>query len=410
MSIAKQADGYLVRVQLAGRDVRRVAPTRDLAKALEASLVAQRFTTRTGLPQDQPRVLFADFYAEWWTRFQHGSAGTRKPRPRTLEHVQDLRKRLSPLDNLWLDHITRERLEGLAAGIAGEGKQDRAYKALHLARRVLRDAAERGLRVDERVFRARIGRPQPRELQSLTWEQVMAVHLWLPEHVCRAAPFMALTGLRVGELCALSDADVFLKTGPAEGRGDWPRHSSLRVEDRCAVSEPVGTVGGASYILVRASKTDAGVRKVFLCDQAARLVREQQLARPRQAADVLVASLSSGAGASGRNPGLTVSRLLFPNEDGNPYNRRSFHKVLRRAGDHAGITALRPHDLRSTCASLMRQQGIATEIIGRQLGWSPATLARMIALYSKLYGGEVEVAVRLLDLVVVGRERQEVQA
>lgn len=416
MSVKKlAANRYLVRVQIDGHDRRLIAPTKSLADELQAKLVQDRIRVRHGLHVDQPRSLFSDFWEEWLNRFEHGSAGSRKPRPRTLENVQELRQKLNALDNLWLDEITRERLERLAAGIAAGGKQDRAYKTLGLAKRVLRDAHERGLQVDGRVFQARIAPPRPREQMALTWEQVMEVALWMPEHAFRSVPFLALTGLRVSEFCALTDDDiVFAKTGPATENDI----SGERL-GRALSSSSSGFDGGASYLLIRASKTDAGIRKVILCAEAVRLLREQMIARPnagtttrstlRASGDKRLVDPASAGGIESGDSGRS-QRLLFPNAICRPYNRRSYHKLLTRAAHHAGIPGVHPHTLRTTCASLMRQQGIAVEVIGRQLGWSPSTLARMIPIYSKLYGGEVERAVGLLDAMVADVEREAEEA
>lgn len=421
---------YLVRgTDHQGKDRRITAPTKLLADELALSIEETKLRVRHGLHVDQPRILFSDYWAEWLTRYKHGSAGRRKPRVRTVESVLEIRRRLDPLNNLWLDSITREELEGLAARIAGEGRQDRAHKALHLARRVLRDAGERGFRVDGRVLQARIAPGVPRVLVPLTWEQVGEVALWMPEHACRSVAFLALTGLRVGEFCALTDGDVFLAVTERGAAGVPERligaddvHQAAGGDDpgpRVRIPSPAASRSvTASYLLVRrdTTKTDAGARRVYLSDQAVLLVREQMLARPNVERGVdrqlfgRTAADSRGTVTRPSNVPGPRSTLLFPNEDGNPYNRHSYRALLVRAATHAGIPGVHPHALRATCATLMAQAGIPFEITKEQLGWSDATAARMYGTYRKIAGWEAPKAVRLLDSFIAETHGEEMRA
>jgi integrase len=423
MAVRKLDQGkYLVRVtDHTGRDVRRVVAGKSLADELHNTLIGDRIRRRHGLVVEQTRMLLADHYEDWLHRFQHGAAGSRKPKERTLEDIVTVRPRLSSLDNLYLDEISREKLERLAASIVAEGYPTAARKTLSLAKRLLRDAEEHDVAIDRRALNATIARPKPKELRALTWEQVMQVASWMPEHAHRAVPFLSLSGLRVSEFCALEDEDV-----------------------------------GDHLIRVRESKTDSGVRTVHLSDEAWRLLCEQRLSRrfraeterdrpPLGPAAVggampptglapgvtsaprpisrFVSALSKtgpaevgGKGGDGYEPrpaearvgGASTITVLFPNEDGNPYNRRSFHKVLARAGEKAGIAGLHPHELRSTCMTLMAREGVSFPTCKAQMGWSDRTAAHMLSIYLKLQEGQVREEVKLLDRLVAQETREEV--
>src|SRR5207244_7544020 len=144
---------------------------------------------------------------------------------------------------------------------------------------------ERGYLVNESALLARVAKPKPRQQKALSWAEVELLAGEMPEHIHRGVLFLALTGLRVSEFCALTETDVVLaptergvgvvaENEPVARTHAEVRRGPLPNESGATVPRSVGT----SYILVRQSKTDAGQRQVFLCREAARLVREQMLA------------------------------------------------------------------------------------------------------------------------------------
>lgn len=62
--------------------------------------------------------------------------------------------------------------------------------------------------------------------------------------------------------------------------------------------------------------------------------------------------------------------VLVPSLDGCRLNSRTVHRVISKFGDAAGIAGLRPHKLRHTYASQLRDQGVPLEVIQRLLGHS----------------------------------------
>ncbi len=345
MSVTRIGPGrYRVRVvnKAAGRDHRIVVNgPRQLAEELEARIIQNRIRARYGLEIERPRVVFSDHWEDWVGRLSRGLVGRRIPSQRTVQIFTDRYRHLRVLHDEWIDQISRERLE---AALAFCPSPDAAYKACALARRLISDAQERGIAVDPSALATRIARPSTsRQGRALTWDEVIELSAWLPDHISRAAPFLGLTGLRVSEFCALDDSTV-----------------------------------GDGFVDVRASKTAAGVRRVYLCRHAATLVAEQKLARP--------------AG----------STLLFPTSLGTPYNKGSFCRILQRAAGRAGLGHLTPHDLRRTAMTLLAQAGVDAMLAKEQLGWSDATFAAMLPLYRRVAGWELPRAVGRLDEMIEG--------
>jgi integrase len=132
----------------------------------------------------------------------------------------------------------------------------------------------------------------------------------------------ALTGLRLGELAALRDEDLDLDA-PAL----TVRRSGYRETERLK------------------TKTRASVRRVPLTQTAARLLREQLLARPP-----------------------SPSPWVFPAEDGGQWKKRSLERRFARAARRAGLPEAHFHDLRHTHVSLAAAAGVGPGEIAAMVG------------------------------------------
>ena len=197
---------------------------------------------------------FGEVASAWLERFIVGAAGRVRPRPRSLDAVEECLEYLSPLNPLSLERIRRPVVEDLITTLAARAPR-RAEMALALLKRVLRDAEERGQPVDPSVFRVRIAKPAEREPRYLIWEEAEEVSSWMPEYVRRIVPIAILTLLRRGEILGLRDADLDLEAG------------SVSVFAQHQDGERVAT------------KTRSSRRTVDIGPRAVRLLREQQMAR-----------------------------------------------------------------------------------------------------------------------------------
>ena len=109
-------------------------------------------------------------------------------------------------------------------------------------------------------------------------------------------------------------------------------------------------------------KTRSSNRKINLPDEVIKVLKEWRLRCPH-----------------------SEMNLVFPNENGGFLDRHNVRKrqlnpVLRRAG----VSEIRFHDLRHSCATLMRHEGVKLEDIQKWLGHSQlATTERIYAHFSE---------------------------
>jgi integrase len=202
-----------------------------------------------------------------------------------------------------------------------------AQLALALLKAMLRDAQQRGHRIDSGVLTLAPPSYDEREPVYLTLQQLAALASWSAEP--RLILFAGLSGLRQGECFALHDMDVHLK-----GRYVFVSRGAYK-------GEPTRT---------KSRKR----RRVYLCSEAVQLLREQLLARP--------------AGAS----------LVFPAPGGGMWRSENFmERVFRKAALRAGLgkrdqqghySGVTFHDLRHTFASLMIAAGANPLQIAEALG------------------------------------------
>ena len=297
---------------------------------------------------------FADVAQAWLERFERGTAGRVRPRPKTLAVTRETLRRLAPLSAFPLEQVRRPLVEDLVGQIAVEAPR-RAEMALALVKRILRSAEERGHRVDHAVYRARVGKPDEREPVFLTWDEVDDLRSWLPEHIGRIVPIAVLTLCRQGELLGLRDRDVDFEAGAVTVR------SQAGVQGR---SLP---------------KTAAGRRTVDVGPHALRLLREQQLVR---------APNEDG--------------LVFPTTTGLLFDRHHFMgRAFKPAARAMGIPELTFHDLRHTGASLMIAARCHVKVIAEQMGHSDGG-ALVLRRYGHLYKGARKQAALALEAHVLG--------
>ncbi len=297
---------------------------------------------------------FGDLASAWLERYLVGAAGRVRPRPRSVRAVTECMGYLAPLGPLPIDRVRRAVVEDLVTTLAARAPR-RAEMALALLKRILRDAEERGQPVDPSVQRLRIAKPPEREPRFLTWPEVEEVGSWCPEQIRRIVPLTVLTLLRRGEVLGLRDADLDLEAG------------AVTVTAQHQEGERVLT------------KTRASRRTVDIGPAAARLLREQQLARPPSA-----------------------EGYLFPSRSGRPFDADNFMgRIFKPAARAAGIPELTFHDLRHTGASLMIAAGCHVKVIAEQMGHSDGG-GLVLRRYGHLYKGARRQAAEALEAHVFG--------
>lgn len=149
--------------------------------------------------------------------------------------------------------------------------------------------------------------------------------------------FLALSGLRIGELIALTAADVDLA-----GRNiSVNKTFSLVIDD------------------VTTTKTETSTRDVFIQDELLPVCRDIMRRRTRIRKDFGVSS-----------------PLFFPGDDGGYIKYPAYLKYFRENCTAAVGRPLSPHALRHTHVALLAEHGISLEIISRRLGHSGSQITR----------------------------------
>jgi integrase len=269
------------------------------------------------------------------------------------------------LGGLYLDKITRERVEEFTSSLVGKGlAKDTIRLTLATLRKILNKALRARLIADNPATRLgefyRQAPTRHKEIEPLTEAEVIkfleAVRQHSPQHF---ALFLCAvhSGLRSGELAGLQ-------------WGDFDENGKFLTVRR-------GIVRG------KINPTKSGkIRKVDVSD--ALLAALLDLRRTRK--ELLL--------AEGKNE-LPSTNWIFQNEDGGfpdmkNLKDRHFHKCLQKAG----LRRIRFHDLRHTFASLLIQNGEPLTYVKEQLGHSSIKIT--VDVYGHLVPGANRQAVNRL--------------
>ncbi len=221
--------------------------------------------------------------------------------------------------------IRPQDVKGYAAHVAARGVARNTVRlAVAPVKALLATAHEEGLIRSNPAAGLRLGRTVAaspvKETHALTEEDVVRVLAEVPEGYRLLAEFLAQTGLRISEALALTKADI-----------DFGRRR-LRVSRRLYEGN------------VDAPKSRHGIRQVPLSPALAQRLWTQ------------LATADDDA-------------LVFADEDEQPFDRTSLYRVVRAAGERAGIEwPVGLHTFRHSCASIMFRRGVPKEAIRRLLG------------------------------------------
>lgn len=151
---------------------------------------------------------------------------------------------------------------------------------------------------------------------------------------------LLLSGLRIGEFCALDKIDV---------RGDYIR---------------VSKTYDANNKVVTSAKTFDSKRDVFI---------QQEL---REVLDEIANYTKWQAQVCGYE-----SLIFFPDIDGGRLHYDSYAKYLRETSEKALNRRISPHTLRHSHASMLAREGVPLEQISRRLGHSDSRITKEIYLH-----------------------------
>jgi integrase len=276
----------------------------------------------------------------------------------TARYGQVVRNYLEPeFGNLPITEMTREVVRRYFARLTRDGKAPGTVRKVHtVLSAILSEAVELELLAANPCTRMR-GLPTVRteEPVFLNAEQVHTLAEATPQHYRLLVYMAAYTGLRAGELAGLRRKDVDLLRGVVQVR------QALKQLD-----PPV--FGG----------TKTGKPRTVTLPKFLRAMLTDHLAGPipgGAGADALV--FTSPEGGIMRH-GLFMRRVWYPTIKGN--KKRKIKPALP-----AELHALRFHDLRHTCASLLIAQGAHPKIIQERLGH--ASITTTMNRYGHLFDG-----------------------
>jgi integrase len=265
-------------------------------------------------------------------------------RPRTDEFYEQKSKVWKSLRGVRVSALRRAQVEDFIVARAREHPRS-ALDELQFVKRVLREAQDRGQRIDEAVFRIKLNGHAPRRGRALTVEQLYELASWLPEHSSRLVLLAGQVGARQAFWFGLTDDLLDLDAG------------TMPIPEELAKN-------GSEH-------------RVYLNSVEVGLLREQLMARA---------------------PGTS---LVFPTPEGNQWNRARFRdRVWKKAVEAAArhdreqsgrgasvFDGFRFHWLRHTAGSLMAVSGmdpaVASERMGHRDGGS-----LFLSTYRHLYEGE----------------------
>jgi len=335
-SIRKRRGRFEVRWR-DGRGQRSRTFTRK-ADAVRFKVDVERQAQLGALYEAEP-VFFSDFLDNWLERFQQ------RVRPSTYERGLQALRTVRDLGRWRVHEIRAAEVDDRITAVAHRAPRQ-ASLALQLVKRVMRNAEERGHRVDRAIYGLSAPRHEEREL-FLTPLEVERLASYCTEG--RLVVFAALTGLRQGELFGLCRRDL-----------DLPN---------------------------RVVRVERSARR--------RLVRKDEVRPQARGASHSRRSRGRGEQLTTREGGLLDP--VFPSPAGRIWRKDNFMaRVFRPAVRRAELDGLTFHDLRHTYASLMVAAGASPHVIAEQLGHRDARL--VLQRYGHLYPGASRQAALDLDL------------
>jgi integrase len=300
----------------------------------------------------------------------------RRVRPSTLANYADVLKPFRAAHGAMpVQRVEKAHIDALVTSLAAGGlsmsngrpRRPWSPRSLNLMLTVLQMVLEDAMRqgwVVRNVAHLVDRVPQVKhEMETFTESDVRKVLKAAESDRLEAAWHLALSGLRRGEVCGLTWADVDLESGELR-----VRHTRILVDGVVIESTP---------------KTAKGERALPLPDSLTRVLKR---ARTRQAEDRL------------RLPGdYLEGGYVVADAGGSPMNPETLGLAWVRLLDRAGVRRLRLHDARHTCGTLMHLRGVPVAVIAAWLGHTDAAFTMRTYVHSQ--DDALRSAASVLDVV-----------
>jgi integrase len=324
----------------------QTVPTREAAERVDLDLKLRKIG---GAAPVKPTTLGEEIDGHLARR--RATAGLRD---RSLEFDEQKSKVWRPLRRARVSSLRRTQVEDLIVERATKHPRS-ALDELQFIKRVLREARDRGQRVDEAILSIKPVKHTARRGRALTVLQLYELASWFPEYVSRLVLLAGQVGARQSFWFSLTDDMLDL-----EG-GTMPIPAELAKNKR--------------------------EHRVYLTEIEVRLFREQLLARPAS------------------------TRLVFPNPEGQRWDRSRFRdRVWSKsvaaasanddASDGSIFEGFRFHWLRHTAGSLMAVAGMEPAVAAERMGHTDGG-GLYLRTYRHLYEGEKRIHADRLQAYVL---------
>jgi integrase len=331
----------------------------DVAEKL-ADALSER---NKGIVLDDENITVAEYLDRWLKDCVRGSvreSTSSRDKYLVTNHVKPSigRLKLKNLNALRLQGLYRERLD---SGLSGATVQ----KVHHVLHKALAQAVKWSLIPRNPADAVKAPIPSPKEMHPLSPEETRSLLVAARGDRLEALYVLAVTsGMRRGELLGLKWSDVDLKNGTVSIRRTLTRTDNGK---RLALGEP------------KTKKSRRTIRLTARATEALKAHRKRQLAEMMK-----LAGLREDHG------------LVFTTQSGtliNPSNlrQRSLAPLLKKAR----LPAIRFHDLRHTCATLLLSKNTHPKFVQELLGH--ATVAITLDTYSHVVPSMGDRTARAMD-------------
>lgn len=347
---------------------RRKTITGATRQEAQRKLAALRRELEQGMTPGDSRQTVEQYLANWLETIKPTVSDAT-----WLRHEQFCRLQIVPsIGAVKLAALSAQHVQSLYAALLSGGLSSttvhHAHATLHKA---LRAAVRLGLVARNVTEMVETPRMSHHEMRVLSREQARQfVEACEGERLALLMVLAIMTGMRQGELLALHWKDVQL-SGLHGGRGGAGHTLSVRWNMRYR----------DGVFTFKEPKTRQSRRRIALARETVEMLRAH---RTRQKAERLRAGEL-----------WQENDLVFCTEIGTPITpngalRSTFERVLRRAN----LPAIRFHDLRHTCASLLLLAGVNPKIVSAMLGHADPSIT--LRIYSHVMPGMEDEAVSLL--------------
>jgi integrase len=241
------------------------------------------------------------------------------------------------LGRIHLTKLTAQQIEQLYAQVIAMGKAPNTVAKVHIAlHKALEDALRKDLVV--RNVADLVSKPKVPHIEMQTYTPEEAAQLLDAAQGDRLEALYVLmltSACRLGELLGLR----------------WPALDLDRGEMQ--ITSAMKDVGG--HLTLGKPKTAHSRRTIPLTNRAVEALRQHHVAQTLE-------RLKRGGGW---NP----HKLVFVTSHGTAYSQTNFHKQQYKPMlAKAGLSYIRPHDLRHTAATLLLREGVQPHVVSEMLG------------------------------------------